>query len=56
MVTYNGNVQMIKDKTWKDISGATAKEYTFTPSTDEFIRVIIKGDEACKPIHSNPHS
>ena len=49
-----GNIQWQrsndKGQTWKDISGATAKEYTFTPSTDEFIRVIIKGDEACKPI------
>ena len=49
-----GNIQWQRSKdkgqTWNDISGATTKEYTFTPSTDEFIRVIIKGDEACKAI------
>jgi hypothetical protein len=36
--------------TWSDISGATDKSYTFVPTTDSWIRVVVDGDKACKPI------
>ena len=36
--------------TWADISGATDKSYSFVPTAEMWLRVIVKGDEACKPI------
>jgi hypothetical protein len=35
--------------TWLDIEGATNKEYTFKASADTLYKVIVNGDEACKP-------
>ncbi|MCR5077224.1 MAG: glycoside hydrolase [Prevotella sp.] len=37
-------------RTWTDIAGATAREYSFLPSADSYLRVVVSGDEACKPI------
>ncbi|MBQ9667542.1 MAG: exo-alpha-sialidase [Prevotella sp.] len=36
-------------KTWKDIAGATDREYELTPSADAYLRVVVSGDEACEP-------
>jgi hypothetical protein len=36
--------------TWKDISGANDKSYSFVPTEESWIRVIVNGDEACRPI------
>lgn len=36
-------------KTWKDIAGATGREYELTTSADAYLRVVVSGDEACEP-------
>lgn len=36
--------------TWTDIAGANATAYTFQPQKDTWIRVVVNGDKACKPI------
>ena len=36
-------------QTWTDIEGATAHELEVTPSADTFLRVVVRGDEACEP-------
>ena len=36
-------------QTWTDISGATSREYEVTPQADTYLRVIVRGDEACEP-------
>ena len=36
-------------KTWKDIAGATDREYELTTSADAYLRVVVSGDEACEP-------
>src|SRR5574344_525205 len=36
--------------TWADINGATSKTYSFVPAADSWIRVVVDGDKACKPL------
>ena len=36
-------------RTWTDISGANGREYAVTPQQDAYLRVVVRGDEACEP-------
>lgn len=35
---------------WTDIPGATTTAYTYRPTTEQYIRAVISGDQACQPI------
>lgn len=40
---------------WTDIPGATGTAYTYRPTTEQYIRAVINGDEACQPIIKSYH-